>query len=90
MVYGFNVDARISCVDVPLDDAVLPFDFGDPYQQAFETGYWGQFVDYEEIPSCFDTYREDDQQRIRARMQAVLRAHQQGVDLEQGPFPIED
>jgi hypothetical protein len=90
VVYGFDVDAPISCVDIPLDNQLLAFDFGDPYQQAFETGYWGQFVDYEESLIRFDTYRADDQQRIRARMQAVMRAHQQGKDLEQGPYPIED
>jgi hypothetical protein len=91
MVYGFKVDESITCVDIPLEEQdVLAFDFGDPYQRTFETGYWGQFVDYEPMPPRFDTYHEDDQERIRVRMEVVRRANAQGKDLEQGPFRIEE
>jgi hypothetical protein len=89
--YGFDVDHALPTITIPLAGSdEIPFDFGEPYQRAYELGPWYAVVDYEQEPVRFDTYREDDQQRIRARMQAVMRAHQQGKDLEQGPFPIED
>jgi hypothetical protein len=72
-------------------EQTITLDFGEVYNQSFASfGIYGYQVDYEQEPVRFDTYRDDDQQRIRARMQAVLRAHQQGKDLEQGPFPIGD
>jgi hypothetical protein len=89
--YGFDVDYALPTITIPLGgEDEMPFDFGEPYQRAYELGPWFAVVDYEQEPVRFDTYREDDQQRIRARMQAVMQAHQQGKDLEQGPFPIED
>ena len=40
------------------------------------------------MPESFDRYSAADQQRIWRRMQVVQEAERQGVDLEEGPFPI--
>jgi hypothetical protein len=89
--FGFKVDAKMPIINVPLSGKqIITLDFGEVYNQSFESfGIYGYQVDYEQEPVRFDTYREDDQQRIRARMQAVMQAHQQGKDLEQGPFEVE-
>ncbi len=89
--FGFNVDAEMPVISIPLlSGNTITLDFGEVYNQSFESfGIYGYQVDYEQEPVRFETYRADDQQRIRARMQAVMRAHQQRMDLEQGPFEVE-
>jgi hypothetical protein len=92
LIYSFGVDEAIPIVNIPLADAdLLSFDFGAVYNHTFEHNpYYRLVVDYAQLPERFDTYSEADQTRIRARMGAVMNAHQQGLDLEQGPFPVED
>jgi hypothetical protein len=89
-LYAFHVDDALPVVDIPLNAAdVLTFDFGTPYQQSFETMYYGDKVDYSQLPVNFDRYREPDQARIVSRMIAVLEAAQAGHNLEQSPQRIE-
>lgn len=90
--FGFYVDAPMPIINVPLSGSdTVTLDSGMVYRQTFERfGIYGYQVDYETLPPRIETYHPEDQQRIRARMQAVIRAHQQGKDLEQGPFPIEE
>ncbi len=89
-VVGFDVDAPIPPADIPLNaDDVLTFDFGIPYAKTFEEMLYGvEFVDYSQLPNRFDRYSADDQARITARMLVVLEAVRDGIDLENGPFPV--
>jgi hypothetical protein len=90
-VYGFNVDRPFPTIPLPLIGAdFLAFNCDEAYQQSYILGPWNRIVDYEQLPERFDTYSEADQTRIQARLAAVMNAHQQGLDLEQGPFPVED
>jgi len=72
-VYGFSVGDTIPVIEIPLADAdVIVFDFGAVYNQFYaNTRFFGETVDYEQLPVRFETYSPDDQQRIRAQMQAV-------------------
>ena len=90
--YPIGVDDAILTIDIPLagDDA-LSLDFGAVYNETYRslTAY-SYRVDYEQLPEHFDAYNEMDQKRIRRRMQIVLNAHQQGLNLEDGPFQGEN
>ncbi len=89
-LYPFSVDEPLPTVDIPLNgDDVLEFDFGPAYSKTFEEVLYGNIIDYRQLPTHFDRYREDDQARIISRMLAVLEAAQAGRDLEQAPQPIE-
>lgn len=76
-VYGFDVDAPIPQVKIPLADRdTLPLNFDAVYHQTFESlPAYGQRVDYEQLPERFETYSEADQQRIKTRMQIVHDTH---------------
>jgi hypothetical protein len=84
-VSEFDVDAPLPTVTIPLSgDDTVAFDFGSPYRKTLEETLYGlQLVDYSELPQNFDRYSA-------ARMLAVLNASQQGIDLETGPFPVQD
>lgn len=84
----FDVDTPIPTVPIPLNgNDQLLFDFGIPYQKTFEEELYGlEFVDYQELPQHFVRYQPADQACIAARMLTVMRAVQDGVDLETGPF----
>src|SRR5690606_10252748 len=76
-VYGFSVGDTIPVIEIPLADAdVIVFDFGAVYNQFYaNTRFFGETVDYEQLPVRFETYSPDDQQRIRAQMQAVSKIY---------------
>jgi hypothetical protein len=70
-IYGFDVDALIPKIDVPLSgEDKVGIDFDAAYQRTFASNrYYGTIlVDYEQLPINFDSYTEADQQRIRERM----------------------
>ncbi len=84
----FDVDAPIPVMSIPLNAGDrLNFDFGAVYQKTFAESFYGDSVDYAQLPLNFERYSKDDQARIAARMVAVLEAAKNGVDLETGPFP---
>jgi hypothetical protein len=86
----FNVDDPIPTMTIPLNAGdALPFDFGTPYHKTFVEMFYGDKVDYAQLPDAFDFYNPDDQTRIVQRMLAVLKAAQTGTDLETGPFLVE-
>ncbi len=60
------------------DDDSVPFDFGAVYNHTFAANnvYGRRLVDYAALPEGFDTYDEEDQRRIRARMAVAAEAHQ--------------
>lgn len=77
--YGFVVDMPSPAISVPLagEDSIVVA-FNEVYQRSFEGGAWGNYVDYEMEPPRMESYGEDDQQRIRAVMQAVVERHAAG------------
>lgn len=91
-VTEFDVDAPIPTIRIPLSgDDSLEFDFGAPYQKTLtETLYSLSLADYSQLLQNFERYSPADQTRIARRMLAVLQAARDGIDLESGPFPIEE
>ncbi len=89
-IYGFSVDAPMPIINIPLSgNDVVPLDFGKVYDQTYSSlGFYSYRVDYEQYPIHLETYADEDQARIQNRIRAVQAAHSQGVDLEQGPFPL--
>jgi hypothetical protein len=84
------VDAAMPIIDIPLSgDDVVTVDFGKVYDQTYSSlGFYSYRVDYQQYPIHLETYADEDQTRIVNRMQAVQAAHAQGINLEQGPFPV--
>ncbi len=87
----FVVDEPIPTMAIPLSAGdAIEFDFGAPYQKTFEEMFYGDRVDYSQLPMNFDLYSEADQTRIVSRMLAVLAASQNGEDLERvAPLPVQ-
>jgi hypothetical protein len=89
LAYEFDVDQPIPTITIPLaGDEAIKFNFDAVYQHTFQTGRWGNQVDYEREPDRIETYGQADQARIRARLRAVAEARRIGKDLEQGPFQL--
>lgn len=90
-LHEFDVDQVIPTVDIPLNgDDMLTFDFDMAYRKTFEEALFGYDMDYRQLPLNFQRYSLIDQQRIAARMMTVLKAVQQGLGLETGPFPAQE
>jgi hypothetical protein len=87
----FKVDDLIPRMRIPLsDDDVLEFNFSTPYQKTFEEMFYGNKVDYRQLPLNFETYSIEDRARIVARMLSVLSAVRDGIDIEQNaPLPVQ-
>lgn len=76
-IYGFRVDDFIPSISVPLaGDDRITFDLGAVYNHTFMSNfaYGLHIVNYGTEPEGFDTYDEEDQQRIRHRMTLVAEA----------------
>jgi hypothetical protein len=88
-VYGFRVDEPLLPIEVPLAAGdKIEVDFGAVYKHTFERLSWFHTaVDYAKEPLHFQSYQRPDQQRIWARMLAVVDAKQTGQSLDRGPFP---
>jgi len=73
LVYSMDVDQPLpSQTVIPLAEAdSINFDFEAVYQHTFSSGRWGIHMDYEDLPRNLDSYRSDDQQRIRQVMERV-------------------
>jgi hypothetical protein len=89
----FGVDIAPVPMTIPLkgNDEVT-IDFGAIYQTTFEESRYGYSpdLDYRRLPLNFNRYSRADQERIVARMLAILRAEQSGIDLEaNAPLPTE-
>jgi hypothetical protein len=74
--FGFKVDEPMPSLPIPLlgEDSVL-IDFNAIYQRTFDGGRWGEDVDYATEPLRMETYREDDQAKIRGKMKAVQESY---------------
>ena len=86
-LHEFDVDQAIPTVTIPLIGRdQLAFDFDAAYQKTFTDALYGYDLDYRQLPLNFQRYSQADQQRIAAKMVAVLEAVQRGVNLESGPL----
>ncbi len=72
-LYSFEVDQILEAISIPLAGADhLAFDFGAVYDQCYASSrFFGETIDYAQFPVRFERYSTADQQRIRARMQAI-------------------
>lgn len=76
--YAFGIDEPIPMLDIPLlkSDSVT-VDFNVVYNRTFGSlGAYSQRVDYEALPHNFESYAENDQKKIKQRMELV-RSHSQ-------------
>jgi len=89
LTYGFSVDEAIPTVEIPIgkDDSVSA-DFDTLYQGLFAENFYGNRIDYRQLPVNFSLYSDADKARIVSRMLAVLTAHQAGENLEGAPVPV--
>ena len=87
----FDVDTPIPPLKIPLlDQDVLAFDLGLSYERLFAEAFYGDNVDYTQLPMHFERYSPTDQTHVVRRMLAILKAKQANADLETGPFPVEE
>jgi hypothetical protein len=71
-IYGIYVDDPLPTVSIPLKDADrVILNFGEVYNQTYESFSFGEMVDYSQPPVHFDRYSADDRERILARMKAA-------------------
>lgn len=89
-IWQFSVDHPIPSIPIPLSgEELLVVDFGKIYNHTFQKlKVYSNLVDYEQLPVRFERYSPADQERIKRRIQAVLVAHQEGRNLEEGPFAL--
>jgi hypothetical protein len=89
----FDADDPIPEVNIPLNgDDILTFDFDVPYQKTYVDLLYGleELVDYSQLPINFDRYSRADQLRIIMRVGTVVKAVNDGVDIEaNAPLPID-
>lgn len=89
----FGVDTVPFPLNIPLNGSdKVKVDFAAVYQTTFEEARYGYSpdLDYHQLPVHFDRYSRVDQERIVARMLAILHAEQSGIDLEtNAPLPTE-
>lgn len=84
-VYPVHVDEALPTLDIPLNaNDMLRFDFDAPYQQTFEALFFGDTVDYADLPVEWGRYHRDDQARILSRLLSL----RDGL-AETRPEPIE-
>ncbi|MBI1276633.1 MAG: DUF4058 family protein [Anaerolineaceae bacterium] len=89
--FGVDISPRPMTIPLNGNDEIV-FDFGAAYQKTFEDTRYGfePELDYANLPVNFDRYSRTDQERIVARMIAILKADQACLDLEaNAPFPVE-
>lgn len=90
-IHQFDVDVPIPVVQIPLNAGdTVACDFDGVYQRTFEEALYGDMVDYGLMPPRFNRYRREDQARIAARMLAIIKAAQAGIDLETDTLNTED
>ncbi len=55
------------------DNEMISFDFGEAYHQTFYDNSMNglRYVDYNKVPEAFETYSEEDRNRIKIRMELV-------------------
>jgi hypothetical protein len=71
-VYGFRVDEKIAPFLLPLAETdQLIFDLTPVYQHTFESGRWGNLVDYSLMPARFETYSMIDRASIQQKMASI-------------------
>ncbi|MEO0565431.1 MAG: DUF4058 family protein, partial [Chloroflexota bacterium] len=86
-VYGIHLDQKLPTLQIPLNAGdVLDFDFDAPYQQTYEGLFFGDDLDYSQLPPAWERYRADDQARILTRL---LNIRQHGTTAAYPPEQVE-
>jgi len=68
-VYPIQVDEKLPTLEIPLTGKnVLQFDFDAPYQRTYESLFFGDGVDYQQLPTAWENYQPEDQARILSRL----------------------
>ncbi len=80
-IFGFRVDDPIPTISIPLQgNDQVSLDLNLVYNQTFLSNlvYGLRIVDYEKLPEHFESYDDEDQQRIQNRMNLVAQTHKKG------------
>lgn len=88
----FTVDQPIPALMIPLNpDTSFTFDFNAVYHQTFKAQpAFGMAVNYAAPPIAMnEDYNQRDQEAIRARMDTLQRLVESGINLADGPYPID-
>lgn len=91
-IAAFDVDQPIPSLSIPLNRGdYLPFDFNAVYHQTFRAQpAFGMAVNYTAAPEAVGRdYNERDQLAIAARMLTVQKLQRDGINLANGPFPVD-
>ncbi len=91
VLYPFAVEQPIPEIFIPFrrGEAIsgVTFDFDAAYADTIHHHYRRR-LDYSTLPDTFDTFREDDQRAIQARLYTIRIAAAQGLDLNAGILPL--
>lgn len=91
-IAAFAVDQPIPALSIPLSPgAALTFDFNAVYHQTFKAQpAFGMAVNYAAPPAAMEEdYNQRDRQAITSRMLTVQHLVDAGVNLDDGPFPVD-
>jgi hypothetical protein len=88
----FDVDQPIPALSIPLNRGeYFTFDFNAVYHQTFRAQpAFGMAVNYAAAPEAVERdYNLRDQTALAARMLTVQKLHREGVNLAEGPYPVD-
>jgi hypothetical protein len=91
-IAAFDVDQPIPVISIPLNRGeYLTFDFNAVYHQTFRAQpAFGFAVNYAAAPEAVERdYNLRDQTAIAARMLTVQKMQREGINLADGPYPID-
>jgi hypothetical protein len=89
-IYHFFVDDPLPIIRIPLlKDEWIDFDLNAPYKRTFEEMFYGDRVDYSQLPLNFMSYARADQERILSRLVHLLQRVQNDESLETPPQPLD-
>ncbi len=86
-IFPIYIDEKIPTLAIPLNAGdVFQFDFDAPYQQTYEALFFGDEINYNNLPPSWERYEADDQAQILSRL-----LHIRNNPPEEGtpPQPIE-
>jgi hypothetical protein len=88
-LYQWHVGEKLPTLKIPLNgNDQLIFDMDNHYQTMFSRAFYGDYVDYAQVPPNFDHYSDTDRAYILSLMIAIHDAHQQKIDLENGVIQV--
>lgn len=89
VIYQFTVDEAIPTAQIPLSAGdLLAFDFDAAYQKMFVEVWYGNDVDYSQLPLFLPTFFPTDQHRLLSRL-LTINTHADALGEHALPFPRE-